>query len=146
MGGGWGKPVVFDPMIDEDLRSLSNFANLRRIQLSHKGFTDRGLRYLSGLKNAEFINLGGPGITDAGFAAFSGLPKLNWLKITGGAVTDRAEALGVFTLPRTTWRSNRIAQISPQAVAALKAKLPHLGPTCRSVGEGRRTGGEGVTN
>ncbi len=121
-----GQTVVFDPMIDEDLRSLPKLASLRRIQLSHRGFTDRGLQYLSGLKNAEFINLGGPGITDAGFAAFSGLPRLNWLKITGGAVTDRA--LGHLesspSLARLEIKSDRA--ISPQAVAALKAKLPHL--------------------
>jgi hypothetical protein len=121
-----GQTVVFDPMIDEDLRSLSKLANLRRVQLSHKGFTDRGLRYLSGLKNAEFLNLGGPGITDAGFAAFSGLPKLNWLKITGGAVTDRAlkHLESAPSLARLEIKSDRA--ISPQAVDALKAKLPHL--------------------
>jgi hypothetical protein len=121
-----GQNVVYDPMIDEDLHSFPKLVNLRRIQLSHNGFTDRGLQYLSGLKNAEFINLGGPGITDAGFAAFSGLPRLNWLKITGGAVTDRAlkHLESSPSLARLEIKSDRA--ISPQAVDALKAKLPHL--------------------
>jgi Leucine-rich repeat (LRR) protein len=121
-----GQNVVFDPMIDEDLHSLPKLVNLRRIQLSHRGFTDRGLQYLSGLKNAEFINLGGPGITDAGFVAFSGLPKLNWLIITGGEVTDRAlkHLESAPSLARLEIKSDRA--ISPQAVDALKAKLPHL--------------------
>jgi beta-lactamase regulating signal transducer with metallopeptidase domain/Leucine-rich repeat (LRR) protein len=122
-----GQEVVWDPMIDEDLRSLAKLANLRRIQLSHRGFTDRGLQYLSGLKNAEFINLGGPGITDAGFAAFSNLPRLNWLKITGGAVTDTAlthlESLP--SLERLEIKSDQA--ISRKAVEALRAKLPQLG-------------------
>jgi beta-lactamase regulating signal transducer with metallopeptidase domain/Leucine-rich repeat (LRR) protein len=121
-----GQEMAWDPMIDDDLRTLANLPNLRRIQLPHRGFTDRGLQYLSGLKNAEFINLGGEGITDAGFAAFSNLPRLNWLKISGGAVTDAAlthlEALP--SLERLEIQSDQ--PISQKAVKALRAKLPQL--------------------
>jgi Leucine-rich repeat (LRR) protein len=121
-----GRNEIYEPMFDQDLKSLANLPNLRQIQLSHKGLTDRGLQYLSGLKNAEFISLGGLGITDAGFAAFSNMPRLNWLKITGGELTDGAlgHLESARSLARLEIKSDR--EISPDAVDALKAKLPRL--------------------
>lgn len=70
------------PVRDEDLRSISQFNNLRRLELNFSDITDGGLRALTALKQLKTLSLSGTKVTYAGLKdAMSSFSKLKTITL-----------------------------------------------------------------
>ena len=75
---------------DGHLHLLSQFKNLRTLNLSDTRITDSGLSDLRGLQNLRSLNLFGAKITDAGLGSVCDLKTLTNLQIGDTGITDTA--------------------------------------------------------
>ncbi len=70
------------PVRDDDLRSISQFYNLRRLELNFSDITDGGLRALTELKQLKTLSLSGTKVTYAGLKdAMSSFSKLKTITL-----------------------------------------------------------------
>lgn len=69
------------PVKDEDLKTIRQFENLRRLNLNYTDVTDKGLIELMSLKKLQTISLAGTAISPAVVAQLLKLPELTTLYI-----------------------------------------------------------------
>ncbi|MEO8412627.1 MAG: FN3 associated domain-containing protein [Ginsengibacter sp.] len=67
------------PVSDEDLKTISQFANLRKLNLSFTNITGATLNELGKLKELKLLSLSGTNIKSANLQALTSLPKLSQL-------------------------------------------------------------------
>jgi uncharacterized membrane protein len=65
------------PVKDEQLKTVQQMSNLRRLNLNYTDITTAGLEQLKGLKNLQQLYLSGTAITTAGLEKIIDLPELN---------------------------------------------------------------------
>ncbi|MFY7795471.1 MAG: c-type cytochrome domain-containing protein, partial [Chitinophagaceae bacterium] len=76
------------PVRDEDLRSIGQFDNLRRLELNFSDITDGGLRALTELKQLRTLSLSGTKVTYAGLKdAMSSFGKLKTITLWNTALS-----------------------------------------------------------
>jgi len=73
---------------DDDLRLLSNLAELRTLNLHRTGISDAGLEHLKDLKNLTTLTIGDTRITNAGLKALTRLEQLQFIGLHGTHVND----------------------------------------------------------
>jgi uncharacterized membrane protein/mono/diheme cytochrome c family protein len=69
------------PVTDEDLTTIAQFINLRRLNLSFTNIKGGGLTVLNSLKELKQLSLSGTGVTAENLQTLSALPKLTELFI-----------------------------------------------------------------
>ncbi len=69
------------PVNDEDLKTIAQFVNLRRLNLSFTNIKGSGLGALSSLKELKQVSLSGTGVTATHLSVLSSLPNLTQLYI-----------------------------------------------------------------
>ncbi|WP_394767495.1 FN3 associated domain-containing protein [Ferruginibacter sp.] len=69
------------PVQDEDLATIAQFVNLRKLNLSFTNIKGTGLQELSKLKELKELSLSGTGVNAASLSALASLPKLTQLYI-----------------------------------------------------------------
>ncbi|MEJ7586742.1 MAG: FN3 associated domain-containing protein [Ferruginibacter sp.] len=69
------------PVTDDDLKTISQFINLRRLNLSFTNIRGAGLSMLNSLKELKQLSLSGTGVTAANLKLLTSLPKLTELYI-----------------------------------------------------------------
>jgi hypothetical protein len=89
------------PVNDTDIKKLSSFKNITRLNLEKTAITDVALTYLKDLPNLEQVNLYGTSITDNGLMALAKCPNLKVIYL---------------------WQT----QTTPTGIEALKKALPNL--------------------
>lgn len=72
---------------DEAFRALSEFKELRVLDLSGAQFDEAGLAHLSGLTKLEHLSLDGTPVTDAGLAHLAGLSNVMYLSLAETQIT-----------------------------------------------------------
>lgn len=83
----------------EDLKTISQFLNLRKLILSNTGITEFGLAELARLKNLESLSLAGNKITVKALSFVSTLPELKQIYLWNTGVTN-AELIKLKNDPR----------------------------------------------
>ena len=73
---------------DDDLRLLSNLAELRTLNLHRTGISDAGIEHVVGLKHLTTLTLGDTRITNAGLKALTELEQLQFIGLHGTLVDD----------------------------------------------------------
>lgn len=82
------------PVTDNELTSIAQFTNLRKLNLSFTNIKGTGLAALNGLKELKQLSLSGTGVTAANLAGLSALTKLTELYIwTTPAQSENLSAL-----------------------------------------------------
>ncbi|MEP7109892.1 MAG: FN3 associated domain-containing protein [Ferruginibacter sp.] len=69
------------PVSDDDLKTIAQFANLRRLNLSFTNVKGTGLTVLNQLKELKQLSLSGTGVSTANLSALVSLPNLTHLYI-----------------------------------------------------------------
>ena len=69
------------PVSDNDLATIAQFTNLRKLNLSFTNIKGTNIASLNSLKELKQLSVSGTGVTAAGLAALSSLPKLTELYI-----------------------------------------------------------------
>jgi uncharacterized membrane protein len=69
------------PAQDEDLTTIAQFTNLRKLNLSFTNIKGTGLKALTALKELKQLSLSGTGVNAASLAVLTSLPKLSQLYI-----------------------------------------------------------------
>jgi Leucine-rich repeat (LRR) protein len=113
-----------DRLTDTALKHIGELTNLKQLQISGGGLTDKGLAYLTRLKKLERLGLGTlPGIKGEGLNHFSAFPLLTSINLGGTEVTDEmlSRLKGVTQLEKLTLPSST----TPKAIEKLTA-LPNL--------------------
>lgn len=72
---------------DDDLQSVSNLTQLRKLNLSHNAITDKGIGYLMTLTELEYLNLYATNVSDSGVDSLLTLPHLKALYLWQTNVT-----------------------------------------------------------
>lgn len=72
---------------DDDLQSLSNLTQLRKLNLSHNAITDKSIGYLMPLAELEYLNLYDTRVSDSGVDSLLTLPHLKELYLWQTNVT-----------------------------------------------------------
>jgi hypothetical protein len=80
------------PVKNEDLKSIGQMPNLRKLNLNYTDINDAGLVYLNGISKLQDVSLSGTAITEKGLEQLARLPSLRivyiWdTKIDSGYVT-----------------------------------------------------------
>jgi hypothetical protein len=79
-----------NPDADDGLfRCLHGFPDLRRLELTHCGITDKGLRRLPAFASLESLELSYSSVTDDGMPHVAGLKSLRWLDLAHTRVSGR---------------------------------------------------------
>ena len=71
------------------LRCLRGFPDLRRLELTHCGITDRGLQHLPAFASLETLDLSYSSVTDDGMPYVGRLKSLRWLDLAHTRVNGR---------------------------------------------------------
>jgi hypothetical protein len=69
------------PVQDDDLTTIAQFTNLRKLNLSFTNIKGTGLKALTALKELKQLSLSGTGVNAASLAVLTSLPKLSQLYI-----------------------------------------------------------------
>ena len=108
-----------NPSADDGLlHQLRGFPELRRLELSHCGITDKGLRHLPVLTSLEALDLSYAAVTDDGMPYVGRLKSLKWLDLSHTRVGGRGfhrlarlEQLEVLNLTYAPIRDEALSRI-----------------------------------
>ncbi len=89
-----GRPVVVVSLFrttvsDPDLKELTPFKQLRKLELRSTKITDAGIKELVAFKQLQELGLSGTRITDAGLKELTPLNELTRLELFSTKVTDK---------------------------------------------------------
>lgn len=81
------------PVIDVDLRLLTEFGHLQSLSIGHTKVTDRGIRELQSLKNLQSLYLNNTSMSDVGLRELKQHESLRSLDLTATTITDAGMAV-----------------------------------------------------
>jgi hypothetical protein len=116
--------LVGTEISDRALASVGKLSSLIYLDLSETKVTDAGMERIAVLPNLRHLKLARVGITDNGLVPLSGAKSLQKLDLEGAAISDRGLA-HLMKCERLMWLNLKNTSVSPDAVAALRAALPH---------------------
>lgn len=126
---GDSRMILFDRVVridfhdakcdDRMLRFVGEFTDLRELNLSSTGITDRGLDHLHGLRHLTRLHLRDTNVTDEGLSHLASLDGLDLLALSRTSITDAGLA-HLTTLSKLTWLDLGDTAITDAGIVHLK--------------------------